>query len=233
MDVTDLIKKLAEEKDLASFMYDEKVQLIAKNLFDNVFVTINFIEAPYSSSIEGEILVSSYSCSPENKRGNISLPLTLLISFSLSPGVSNQDTKIKIVKPCPVKLTSLFHHCSGERLIQDLQSWKNVKKFPLADFKNLEDIVANTLSHYCVKNNNDNWNYLSKNYPSMPGMHLKDKDVFLHDSFIKHTNERLVDLLSKSLKNQPRATEMEKYMFALNLSNNIVSQNTNGKKIKI
>jgi hypothetical protein len=224
MDATDFIKKLAEEKDLAAAMYDEKVQQISKDIFDNVFVSINFIEAPssYSSSIEGEILVSSYSCSPENKRGNISLPLTLIISFSLSLGRSNQDTKIKIVKPCPVKLTSLFHHCSGERLIQDLQSWKNVKKFPLAKFKNLEDIVSKTLSLYCVKNNNDNWNYLSKNYPSMPGMHLKDKEVFLHDSFIKHTNERLVDLLSKGLKGE-RTTEMENYMFALNL-NKIIYQ---------
>ena len=234
MEAKDFINDLLKEKDAAYAIYDEKLKQISKQMMNHVFISTTFKEEPgeQQSPLEGKILILPESFNSINEK---ILPLKLLISFKFSTlGFSHQDSEIKFVKPCKVELSAFLQKYDHTQLMQDISHWENIQKFPISNFKNIEEIVFNCLSISSIKKEATNWNFIAKSKPRLSGMAFNEKEVLLHDSFLKATSQRMVQLWDKEkIRFLNDLSQFEQQILALHLHSTLSDSKQSEKKFKL
>ncbi len=235
MEANNFIDDLLKEKDAAYAIYYEKLKQISQQMMNQVFITTSFIEEPgiQESPLEGKILVLPQSTNSHQEDNDSSLKLLICFKFSTS-NFSRQDSKINFVKPSKVELSAFLQKTDPIQLLHDISKWENIKKFPLSQFSNIEEIVSNALKNASNNENLDSWNHIGKSKARISGMNCSEKDVFLHDSFIKATSNRMVELWNREkLRFSDYLPQVEQQILALNLQTNLSHSNTKEKKAKI
>ncbi len=230
-----IISKIFKEKEESKKEYQEKVNTIVEQLYDQVLMSFSCSEDQHGliMKLSGKIefLCPNLSDFEHNKNEMVKV----CTSFEeIYKNTEKNSSQIMISTPSKIQYRTSIIVVPNEDLINVFNNEKHIG-FPLVNFYNLESIFTQFPKLNSSKNNPlSTWNDIGESKFSSIRQSTpirKPKQVLIHDSLMSFISDGLYSHFKDDVQQKNKAFKfIDKKMMALKLSENLLEHNKNKSK---
>jgi hypothetical protein len=228
-----IISKIFREKEEAKKEYQENINTIVEQLYDQVLMSFSCSEDTYGLNMK---LVGKIEFLCPNLLGfetNQNEMVKVCTYFEeIYKNTEKTSSQIMLSTPSTINYHTTIIVVPNEDLINVFKNEKYIG-FPLINFYNLESIFTQFPKLNSSKNNPlSTWNDIGESkFASIRQSTRKPKQVLLHDNLMSHISNGLYLHFKDDVQKKNKAFKfIEKKMMALKLSENLLEHNQNKNK---